>query len=654
MSKFLGKVVATLNAPTEVGRFSFWVADGKKDEVEVGYIVVAEESAAQKVYGLVTEIKSYTDVDGVLSDYFSHDFGNPDAKAPTSRQQVLVATTEVIGSSPLRIRPVTSGVVRLATATEVQEAYGMDEIEDPILCGVIPNGRDPQNFAPAFISEKFLIGPEGAHLNISGASGLATKTSAALFMLASLLSAGRKRTAVIALNVKSEDLMYLDRNTDENCVELLRKGLKDRKAREILSIVHDNNVNLHFDPKDIRISYFAPGRRGDFAKPNSLRQDKVVSFFWSLSELRKKESPLRLSALFDPTDIDDKALGVLGTIEDVLQDDWKDSVSSFAELVKEIPANRERRGHHSATVAKVRRLIQTVTGETLRGLFAFDKVDGKDIPVETIQPGDLWVVDIQALSDKGKRVVFFNIISRVANMLERQKVLKAAGENVEGLDNVVIFVDELNKFASSEGGMYGGLKQQVVEIAARGRSIGLVLFGAQQFASAIDKEVYGNCSTYIVGRTEFIELGDSKTYRWISNDLKYSVSTLPKGKLLLKHALFNRPVFIEFPRPLHTYSREELETIEEELTKPEPPKVQPGEQSRFDQLKRLAEGRAGITPLTVYNALPVIKKKGVPQHMFVSWWKSWFSGQKYGRGHQVERDVLELVVKHLESLPQEA
>ena len=103
MSKFLGKVVATLNVPTSVGNFSFWVADGKKDEVEVGYVVVAEESATQKIYGLVTEIKGYTDVDGVMSDYFSHDFGNPDAKAPTSRQQVLVATAEVIGSSPLRI-----------------------------------------------------------------------------------------------------------------------------------------------------------------------------------------------------------------------------------------------------------------------------------------------------------------------------------------------------------------------------------------------------------------------------------------------------------------------------------------------------------------------------------------------------------------------
>jgi hypothetical protein len=39
--------------------------------------------------------------------------------------------------------------------------------------------------------------------------------------------------------------------------------------------------------------------------------------------------------------------------------------------------------------------------------------------------------------------------------------------------------------------------------------------------------------------------------------------------------------------------------------------------------------------------------------MFVSWWKAWFSGQKYARGHQVEQDVLKLIVEHLKKLPQE-
>lgn len=36
---------------------------------------------------------------------------------------------------------------------------------------------------PVNLNSKFIIGPEGAHLNISGISGLASKTSYAMFLL---------------------------------------------------------------------------------------------------------------------------------------------------------------------------------------------------------------------------------------------------------------------------------------------------------------------------------------------------------------------------------------------------------------------------------------------------------------------------------------
>src|SRR5690606_36323161 len=40
--------------------------------------------------------------------------------------------------------------------------------------------------APVYLDADFLLGPEAAHLNITGVSGLATKTSAVLFLLASI------------------------------------------------------------------------------------------------------------------------------------------------------------------------------------------------------------------------------------------------------------------------------------------------------------------------------------------------------------------------------------------------------------------------------------------------------------------------------------
>jgi DNA helicase HerA-like ATPase len=135
-------------------------------------------------------------------------------------------------------------------------------------------------------------------------------------------------------------------------------------------------------------------------------------------------------------------------------------------------------------------------------------------------------------------------------MLEQFKTKRDQGEETP-LDAVVVFVDELNKFAPSGRSFGHGLKEQITEIAARGRSVGLILFGAEQFASGIDKEVYGNCSTHFVGRTEHVELTDS-VYRWISRDLMYVASTLSKGFLLCKHALFARPLLLRFPKPLNT------------------------------------------------------------------------------------------------------
>src|SRR3989454_5146623 len=58
------------------------------------------------------------------------------------------------------------------------------------------------------------ICPEAAHLNISGVSGLATKTSAVEFLLASIFQhfpAHKGRIAALCFNVKGPDLCFLDR-----------------------------------------------------------------------------------------------------------------------------------------------------------------------------------------------------------------------------------------------------------------------------------------------------------------------------------------------------------------------------------------------------------------------------------------------------------
>ena len=115
------------------------------------------------------------------------------------------------------------------------------------------------------------------------------------------------------------------------------------------------------------------------------------------------------------------------------------------------------------------------------------------------------------------------------------------------LDAIVVFVDELNKFAPS-GNVRTPLKSRLVDITARGRSMGLVLFGAEQFASSVEREIVENSSTYMFGRTEANELR-SANYAALSDEVKTKLMMLPQGNLLAKFAKFPQPIFVKFPHP---------------------------------------------------------------------------------------------------------
>jgi len=222
---------------------------------------------------------------------------------------------------------------------------------------------------------------------------------------------------------------------------------------------------------------------------------------------------------------------------------------------------------------------------------------------------------------------------------------RALGQAAPGrLESVVVFVDELNKFAPSTQEGSARLREQIIDIAARGRSIGLVLLGAEQFASAVHREIVGNVSTQIVGRTEQLELGE-RPYRWIGRDLQYLVSTLPKRKLLARHALFGRPVFIRFPRPLYTHTGEEAEAIINKATEPATPSSDKTEDV-FETLRKRLKGRAGLHPTLLWEASPKLRQMGISHSTFVEWFRSWISKREYAGATPKEREAIELVLTH--------
>jgi hypothetical protein len=63
-------------------------------------------------------------------------------------------------------------------------ALGLDDVKNPVACGYLEmyEGEDKVRL-PVHLNSHFLLGPEGAHLNISGISGLAAKTSYCMFLI---------------------------------------------------------------------------------------------------------------------------------------------------------------------------------------------------------------------------------------------------------------------------------------------------------------------------------------------------------------------------------------------------------------------------------------------------------------------------------------
>jgi hypothetical protein len=249
-----------------------------------------------------------------------------------------------------------------------------------------------------------------------------------------------------------------------------------------------------------------------------------------------------MPSLFNPLDWDDKIEGAWYAIhEEIEQGRLLNYTQMLRWLDTEIDrANQQRqqwiRSNHVATWSKLRSHLRRFP-RTYRGLIATAGA-GQDIPWDQLTDKSVFVIDIQMLNDPGQKLVFGRAVRSLSSMLEDEEL---------ELDAVVVFVDELNKFAPS-GSLRSPLKANLVNITARGRSLGLILFGAEQFASAVDKEIVENCSTFLFGRTESNELR-SPTYASLSDEVKTKLTMLPQGHLLSKFPKFSQPIFLRFPLP---------------------------------------------------------------------------------------------------------
>jgi hypothetical protein len=562
--KAIGRVAPTIHTPATPTEFTFWVEDNESIHVEIGSLVTARSESGVRVTGLVSEIKAASDVESVLDSFYAHAFGRPDKEMPTRLPLVMSAKVEVVRRSDGRTEPVRGAwPVAFATAKEIREAYGAEiSPEHEVLAGFTYD--DQRNPVPISLDARYVLGYEAAHVNISGASGVATKTSYALFLLYGLLAYSERSggsVAAIAFNVKEADLMFIDQLPKswgelENLKQHARLGPSIRlwlQARE----------NYGIDPlkwvQEQKFKFFAPMHFRPEGGVLSQRRDGVVGFNYGLITLINSGVG-SLYTLFDVEDLDEKALAFIASMSEVARAEGL----TFDSLISKVETSLRgsNRGdwfsfgnttHHKATAHKILNRMKHAIDNQLKGVVLRSENTDRPIPIHNLRAGQLWVVDITQLSDKGQRLVFQTIVRTVFQRLEERKSLELTGqlqgELAEFPKHVVIFVDELNKFVPA-GREYSALKGEIVEMAARGRSIGMALVGAQQLASKVDEEVLANTSTFAVGRSHAVEI-HKPPYAWLAEGLKERAMVLDKGWMLLWHSLHKRPVLIHFPLPLH-------------------------------------------------------------------------------------------------------
>lgn len=505
------------------------------------------------IFGVVTEGFSYTDLHSPMHDVLGHDGSPANAGfAATERAEIRLYTAAVLRQVPEEpLQPVPMGEVFLADEADVAVALRMDGyLKEGSRTG-IPVGvyRAGATDSVIYLDADFLLGPDAAHLNISGMSGLATKTSAIEWLLASVFAHfpdSKGSIAAVCFNVKGPDLCFLDQpgSVEESDIALYEKmGVKPGPFENV--------------------RYFAPWNARGFGL-NTLRSNEallhnVTPLTWGLREVLQYAE-----VLLNRDDIDAKADALIDFITERVVDRKFDQdphlsrehrVQSFADLeawFRDLLRGLERanaeswRTHHIATIRKVRNRLSNISTRCA-GLVT-DTGEVSDLPFGSFEDRAVYVVDVATLEEDAQDLIFARVVSRLREHLERRDL---------GVKHLIVFVDELNKYAPGDGpDTY--VRKMLLDIAERGRYLGLVLFSAQQFRSQVHRRVAGNSGTALYGRMDADELA-TPGYSILSLATRTRLATLEKGQLMVRHPHFTQPIFVRFPRPAVMQGRDGAE-----------------------------------------------------------------------------------------------
>jgi hypothetical protein len=539
----IGRIVATETRPNTAYAFHFWAR--LDAHLGIGSVVKAVLPEAT-IYGTVVEAFAYNDLPNALADYLGAQ-GVPEGDPPTLRPEIRLFEAAVLRREPEDpVAAVGIGPVFEADASDLSAALGADKFTNGIPVGVYGSQKNP---LPVYLDPDFLLGSEAAHLDVTGTSGLAAKTSFVEFVVQSIFQkfAGRGEDGVAAVffNVKGGDLLYLDHPP------------KQPLGEEDLSIYRA--CGLEAKPFE-NVVYLAPYNDPTHTSLNTLRNNRKLTdgkptqgFCYGLEEVLK-----HAEILMNKDDIEAKADALLQFLARDVAGNPAYVVSSgkgedgtsmpatnlreLTEVLKEMLAQAERdgqsnyRSHHAQTIRKI---LNRLSNFSVRfpGLITSTGKTKNPLP-DKFQDRTAYVIDISQVDVDAQDLVFAAVVSDLRDRMERKEL---------GVRRVIVIVDELNKYAPSAGSETYVVRS-LRDIAARGRYLGLVLFGAQQFRSRVDPQIVGNCANAAYGHIQMEELA-SPIYTVYSRAVREKLATANPGQMMIRHPHFGQPIFVRFPVP---------------------------------------------------------------------------------------------------------
>lgn len=541
--KIIGKVSATGSCPSTTDEFYFWT---DKSEVLSPFDIIKVKhlpNDATVTYGVIEEINHVTDSPSHFTSFISSDFGDTnDNIGNMNRLGMNYVRVKVVHNTGNIYTPVLDGKqVSLCNTEDIRTALGLNNVKNPIVCGYLQmyKGKEALKIKVE-LNGNFLIGPEGAHLNVSGISGLAAKTSYSMFLLNAIQQKFKAEdgsdVAFVLFNVKGRDLMAIDEKNPD---------LDDENKR-----IYTEELGLQPVPFE-NVNYYYPF--------DNIRPENVLTNADNRDVRRQRTNGKAFTYKFPCENYLDKLDLLLaneddstGTMESCVnyiinrQGNFK-NVNTW-ETLKDVVAqyaNGAVTGNKNEILPsswkKFLRIINKAVN--LQGIFndnvANHEKDLSMVIKNDLVGGQVMVIDITLLDDNTQAFVFGSVARAIWEMkfdTERDNIPK----------KVIIFVDELNKYASNDTPKGSPILHQLLDITERGRSLGIILFSVEQFRSAIHDRVKGNCATSAYGRTNAIEVS-KPDYRYIPKTYQNMMTRLAAGEYIISNPALRSLVNVKFP-----------------------------------------------------------------------------------------------------------